>query len=77
MTTETKTPKFEIPAEIISENHRRAYALAYVAGWHGRKMKFVSPLVRNSIVRGYLTGERDHKAADAISEAALTVAGIQ
>jgi len=77
MTTEIKTPTVEIPAEIISDNHRKAYAMAYVAGFNGRTLKFVAPVVRNSIVRGYLTGERDRKAALAITEAALTVAGIQ
>ena len=48
-----------IPREIIAPNHRRAYAMAYVAGFTGRKLKFVSPIVRNSIARGFLTGERD------------------
>ena len=51
--------KVKIPAEIIATNHRRAYAMAYVAGFTGRKLEFVAPIVRNSIVRGYLTGERD------------------
>ena len=72
-TTETKNPKFEIPAEIISENHRKAYAMAFVAGWHGRKLAFVAPIVRNSIVRGYLTGERERALADAMTNAALMV----
>lgn len=72
-TTEIKTPNVEIPAEIISENHRKAYAMAYVAGFNGRKLKFIAPIVRNSIVRGYLTGERDRKAAEAITNAVLMV----
>lgn len=73
MTTEIKTPNVEIPAEIISENHRKAYAMAYVAGFNGRTLKFVAPVVRNSIVRGYLTGERDRTAAEAITHAVLMV----
>jgi hypothetical protein len=40
---EIKTPTVEIPAEIISENHRKAYAMAYVAGFTGRKLAFVAP----------------------------------
>jgi len=73
MTTETKTPTFDIPAEIISENHRKAYAMAFVAGWHGRKLAFIAPIVRNSIVRGYLTGERERALADAMTTTALMV----
>ena len=72
-TNEIKTPTVEIPAEIISENHRKAYAMAYVAGFNNRKLAFVAPVVRNSIVRGYLTGERDRTAAEAITTAVLMV----
>ena len=72
-TNEIKTPTVEIPAEILSENHRKAYAMAYVAGFTGRKLAFVAPVVRNSIVRGYLTGERDRTAAEAITTAVLMV----
>ena len=57
MTTKNTTPKFEIPAEIIAVNHRKAYAMAWKAGFRGTKLAFVSPFVRNSIVRGFLTGE--------------------
>ena len=73
MTNEIKTPTVEIPAEIISENHRKAYAMAYTAGFNNRKLAFVAPVVRNSIVRGYMTGERDRTAADAITSAVLMV----
>ena len=72
-TNEIKTPTVEIPAEILSENHRKAYAMAYVAGFNNRKLAFVAPVVRNSIVRGYLTGERDRTAAEAITNAVLMV----
>jgi hypothetical protein len=36
-------------------------------------LAFVAPVVRNSIVRGYLTGERDRTAAEAITTAVLMV----
>lgn len=58
--------KWAIPPEIQAKNHRRAYALGFKAGWEGRKLSFVSPIVRNSIVRGYLTAERERAYADAI-----------
>jgi len=57
--------KVQIPPEIVAENHRRAYAMAFIAGYNGRKLKFVAPIVRNSIVRGYLTGERERALASA------------
>ena len=47
----------KIPKAIHAKNHRRAYAMAYKAGYQGKHVKFVSPIVRNSIVRGYLEGE--------------------
>lgn len=53
-----RAPRFQIPREIIASNHRHAYAAAYVAGFRGQHLAFVAPVVRNSIVRGYLTGER-------------------
>jgi hypothetical protein len=71
--TEIKTPAVEIPAEIVAPNHRKAYAMAYVAGFTGRKLAFVAPVVRNSIVRGYLTGEQHRAQAEAIATAALMV----
>lgn len=57
--------RVDIPREIIAPNHRRAYALAYVAGFNGDKLKFVSPLVKNSLYRGFLTGERDRQKVEA------------
>ncbi len=49
--------KISIPKAILAKNHRRAYAMAFKAGYKGRHVKYVSPIVRNSIVRGYLDGE--------------------
>ena len=60
--------KFEdvaVPAEIIAENHRRAYAMAYCAAFNGRKLAFVHPTVRNSIARGWFDGEAAKKELDA------------
>lgn len=58
MQTEIKTPKFEIPANILAENHRKAYAAAFVAAFTGKKLAFVAPVVRHSICRGWFAGEQ-------------------
>ncbi len=61
--------KIEIPPEILAKNHRKAYALAYRAGYEGKHVKFIAPIVRNSIVRGYLDGEAAYwKEQDAEAE---------
>ena len=69
--------KIRIPKAILSKNHRRAYAMAYKAGYQGKHVKYVAPIVRNSIVRGYLDGEAararqemDHHLAQVILETA-------
>lgn len=49
--------RVKIPKAILAKNHRRAYAMAYKAGYTGTHVKYISPIVRNSIVRGYLDGE--------------------
>jgi len=49
--------RVNIPKAILAKNHRRAYAMAFKAGYNGKHVKFVSPIVRNSIVRGFLEGE--------------------
>ncbi len=54
---QTAQIKVSIPKEILATNHRRAYAMAYKAGYQNKKLRFVSTIVRNSIVRGYLDGE--------------------
>ena len=69
--------RVNIPKAILAKNHRRAYAMAYKAGYNGTHVKYVSPIVRNSIVRGYLDGEAararlemDHHLAQVILETA-------
>ena len=54
--------KVKIPREIIAQNHRKAYALGYAKGYQGKTLRFIAPIVRNSLVRGWLEGERDRAA---------------
>jgi hypothetical protein len=56
--------KVRVPREILSKNHRRAYAMAYRAGYTGGHVKYIAPVVRNSIVRGFLDGEEQKARED-------------
>ena len=65
--------KIEIPSDIQSPNHRKAYAMAYRAAYRKQPLRFVSPIVRFSIERGWNDGERAYWA-DADREAAEILA---
>ena len=66
--------KIEIPSDIQSPNHRKAYAMAYRAAYRKEPLRFVSPVVRFSIERGWSDGERaywqeaDREAAAMLAE---------
>lgn len=68
--------KIEIPPDILAPNHRRAYAMAYRAAYRKRPLRFVSPIVRFSIERGWNDGEQaywedaDRDAAETLAEEA-------
>jgi hypothetical protein len=64
--------KIRIPKAILAPNHRKAYAMAYKAGYEGKHLRFVSPIVRNSIVRGYLDGE-EQKAREELDRTLANV----
>ena len=55
---QTAHMKIEIPSDIQSPNHRRAYAMAYRAAYQRKHLHFVSDIVRFSIERGWQDGER-------------------
>ena len=54
--------KVRIPKDIQAPNHRRAYAMAYRAGYRKQPLRFVSGIVRFSIARGWTDGERAYWA---------------
>ncbi len=56
-TAAIKAPRVTVPAAIIAENHRKAFRAAFEAAFTGTKLRFVSPIVRNSICRGWFQGE--------------------
>ncbi len=57
-----------VPREIIAENHRKAYAHGYRAGFHGRFLRYMAPTVKNSLVRGFLTGQEDRYSIEQAEE---------
>lgn len=63
--------KVQVPNEIQATNHKRAYALGFDAGFNGKQVRFIHPTVRNSIVRGFLDGERERNMAEAIVNNAI------
>lgn len=75
---QTAHMKLEIPADILAPNHRKAYAMAYRAAYRKQPLRFVSPIVRFSIERGWNDGERAHweeaddEAAEILAEETAT-----
>ena len=60
--TLTTTRAVLVPRAIQAPNHRRAYAAAWRRGFEGKLLDIIPPLLRNSLVRGFLDGRKAAQA---------------
>ncbi len=67
-TEQNTTRAVTVPRNIQAANHRRAYAAAWRRGYTGKLLDCIPPMLRNSLVRGFMDGRKARDVQDVADE---------